>query len=136
MGPWPGTMTSTSQPAILSHVSIHFVMLLLFAYGATQKNATSPANRILCCGRYAITSPQVCAGPAKRYCTSVLPMKYVTSSTNVTVGGTSTRGSPPSATPGVAVHVFGVLATAFSTSLRQYGWLLISAPVKNWFPAT
>ena len=58
------------------------------------------------------------------------------SSLKVTVGGTSTRGSPPSATPGVGFHVFGVFATAFSTSLRQYGWLLISAPVKNWLPAT
>ncbi len=29
-----------------------------------------------------------------------------------------------------------MLRTAFSTSVRQYGWLLISAPVKNWLPAT
>src|SRR5204863_7594411 len=108
----------------------------LFAYGATQKNATSPAKRILCCGRYAIRSPHVCAGPAKTNRTSVSPRKYVRSSLKVTVGGTSTRGSPPCATFGVAVQVFGVFATAFSTSLRQYGWLLISAPVKNWFPAT
>ena len=54
-------------------------------------------------------------------------MKYVTSSLNVTVGGTSTRGSAASATPGVGFHIFGVFATAFSTSSRQYGWLLISA---------
>ena len=28
------------------------------------------------------------------------------------------------------------VATAFNTSVRQYGWLLISAPGKNWLPAT